>query len=195
MNKETFVDIPGYEGVYQINQNQEIKRLPRLVDNRWGNKSRLKEKILHPYQHNTGYIYIQLDKSWKLHRLMAITFIPNPNNYPMINHKDGNKLNNDISNLEWCTNQQNMQHAFDTGLKIGLRGDKNPQSKKRGKLSPLYGMTGGKNMAAKMVLDTQTGIFYDCAKDAMIAKGYKSLGTLRHRLNGVLKNNTGLIYV
>lgn len=52
----------------------------------------------------------------KIHRVIALAFIPNPNNYPIINHKDGNKLNNSIENLEWCTYQHNIQHSFDNGL-------------------------------------------------------------------------------
>lgn len=52
----------------------------------------------------------------KIHRLLATAFIPNPNNYTQINHKDGNKLNNKLDNLEWCTPSQNIKHAWDTGL-------------------------------------------------------------------------------
>ena len=55
--------------------------------------------------------------TFKVHKAVAETFIPNPNNLPQVNHKDGNKLNNFISNLEWCTNQENTQHAIDLGLK------------------------------------------------------------------------------
>ena len=55
--------------------------------------------------------------SWLIHRLLAIKYIPNPNNYPVINHIDGNKLNNSIDNLEWCTQSDNVKHAFNTGLK------------------------------------------------------------------------------
>lgn len=51
-----------------------------------------------------------------MHRLIAELFIPNPNNYRFINHKDGNKLNNNVENLEWCTSKQNMQHAFNNNL-------------------------------------------------------------------------------
>lgn len=68
-----------------------------------------------------GYAYVNLynehgRKTKKIHRLVAETFIPNPNNFPMVNHKDGNKLNNRVDNLEWCTPSENIQHAVRTGL-------------------------------------------------------------------------------
>ena len=67
---------------------------------------------------NTGYLTVYVDgKNRLLHRLLAQTFIPNPDDLPCVNHKDGNKLNNDISNLEWCTYGENERHAYKTGLK------------------------------------------------------------------------------
>ena len=70
---------------------------------------------------NTGYYQIVLRKNKKrkyvrIHRLVALTFIPNPDNLPQVNHKDGNKLNNNIDNLEWCTNSENTQHGYDANL-------------------------------------------------------------------------------
>lgn len=55
-------------------------------------------------------------KHERVHRLVALTFIPNPNNYPEVNHKDGNKLNNCVSNLEWCDRSMNMKHAYQMGF-------------------------------------------------------------------------------
>lgn len=70
-----------------------------------------------------------LKKNVLIHRLVASAFIPNPYCYPVINHKDGNTLNNHVVNLEWCTYKHNMQHAVDNGLKPILKGEKCGRSK------------------------------------------------------------------
>lgn len=90
-------------------------------------------KIKSQYIGGTGYYMISISKNskskpFRVHRLKAITFIPNPKNKPCINHRDGNKLNNDLSNLEWCTHKENMSHAFRTGL-ANNTGEKNGMSK------------------------------------------------------------------
>ena len=77
--------------------------------------------IRKPWLGNNGYLHVDLyhnNKSTKIsmHRLMALTFIPNPNNKKVINHLDGDKTNNSLSNLEWATYSENTQHAYDTGL-------------------------------------------------------------------------------
>lgn len=81
-----------------------------------------KEKILKPIKQKKGYLKIGLYKNKKyysrqIHRLVAITFIPNPNNEPQVNHIDGNKENNTVYNLEWCNNQYNQTHAINNGLR------------------------------------------------------------------------------
>ena len=74
---------------------------------------------------NNRYVKIHVDKFRPLHRLVAEHFIPNPDNLPQVNHKDGNRLNNAASNLEWCSARQNVKHAYASGLKSN-HGELNP---------------------------------------------------------------------
>ena len=117
--QEVWKDIPGYEGIYQISTSGQIKSSDRPV---WHGTFMYTRKgtIRKPFDAR-GYKALNLSKDGKktfftVHRLVALTFIPNPDNLPEINHKDGNKLNNHVDNLEWCTPSQNTQHAVDTGL-------------------------------------------------------------------------------
>ena len=95
------------------------------------------KKIVKPFKNWNGYIRIALMKDGKrysraLHRLLAQTFIPNPENLPFINHIDGVKDNNELSNLQWCDRSQNMRHAHDNGLvkgQTGAKGSNNGSSK------------------------------------------------------------------
>lgn len=82
---------------------------------------------------NHGYKRIALwkdgqSKKFRISRLVAIHFIDNPNNLPVVNHKDGDKLNNNVSNLEWCTISENTKHAFDKGLAVNAKGSDDSQS-------------------------------------------------------------------
>lgn len=76
-----------------------------------------------------GYREVLLSENGKtiqcrVHRLIAETFIPNPTNLPCVNHKDGNKLNNSVDNLEWCTHSENTRHAYEVGLEKKVCGEK-----------------------------------------------------------------------
>lgn len=109
--KEIWKDIDGYKGIYQVNSIGVVKRIkaPR------GGRSRV-GKILKP-SIVEGYYMIHLcadnkHKQINVHRLVAQSFIPNPNNKPQVNHKDCNKLNNSIDNLEWVTYKENSHHAI-----------------------------------------------------------------------------------
>jgi hypothetical protein len=118
--KEIFKDIPNYEGLYQVSNYGRVKSL--------GNEAKKKERILKPATVR-GYQYVSL-KSFciSIHRLVAITFIPNPKNKKTVNHKDGIKANNKVSNLEWNTHQENINHA----KLSGLLGSKSPYTKRQG---------------------------------------------------------------
>ncbi len=94
------------------------------------------KRILSPWLHATGYLYLQIRHNGKrtpipIHRLVAFSFIGSPNSIEQnnINHKDGNKFNNHYSNLEWCTKSENVKHAYDTGLTVSLKGEENPCAK------------------------------------------------------------------
>lgn len=117
---EIWKDIKNYEGLYQISNCGKVKSLERKVKNKNGFRI-VPEKILKPILNNKGYYAYGLRKNGKLnmillHRLIGEHFIKNKNNYPCINHIDGNKLNNEINNLEWCTYEHNIKEAFRLGL-------------------------------------------------------------------------------
>lgn len=111
---EIFKELNGYEGCYEISNHGRIKCLVR----KGVPKEIFKSLRIHP---NHGYIDVQLRKdnkvkTLKLHRLVAINFLPNPNDLPVVNHKDGNKTNNKVDNLEWVTHKENILHAHKMGL-------------------------------------------------------------------------------
>lgn len=118
-----------------MNKFKSIKEFPNYEININGIvRNRKTGKVKQQYINDSGYCMVTLHKDnnngkpRRVHRLIAKHFIPNPDNKPHINHKDGNPLNNHVSNLEWCTHKENMQHGFRTGL-INNSGEKNGQSK------------------------------------------------------------------
>lgn len=121
---EIWLPVPDYDG-YQISNFGRVKSLQE----RWR-----KPRILEPVLTKRGYLRAQLcieekAKSFAVHRLVAQLFIPNPEGKSEINHRDGNKLNNHVSNLEWATRSENMCHAVDTGLKVAPQGEDSPNAK------------------------------------------------------------------
>ena len=102
-----------YEGLYSITESGDVinaqgKTLAYVVNKQTGYKT------VSLWKNNKG-------SSKTIHRLVATAFIPNPTNLPEVNHIDGNKLNNHVSNLEWITPSGNRQHAYDTGLRVATK--------------------------------------------------------------------------
>lgn len=120
--KEKWKDIDGYEGYYKISNRGRVKRLDVFDKNPKYNGNRLiKGGLRKSTIQSNGYKSVMLTKESKskrflIHRLVAIAFIPNPNEFPVVNHIDGNKLNNNVENLEWCTHSYNLKHAHSNGL-------------------------------------------------------------------------------
>ena len=124
VKNEIWKIVDGYEN-YQISNNGRVKSIEREVNYWRGGKRIKKEKILKPDVDKDGYLVVTLfdknikRKRFRIHRLVALAFIPNPENKETVNHEDGNKNNNCISNLTWQSNIENQQHAWKNGLKKG----------------------------------------------------------------------------
>ena len=115
--KELWKDIEGFEGLYQISNYGRVKSLER--ERHFGNRIRLiPERILTPDKKKSGYLFYHLylggrkQKDFHAHRLVAQAFIPNPLWKKDVNHKDGNKSNNYVENLEWATRSENILHSY-----------------------------------------------------------------------------------
>ena len=119
---EIYKAIQGYETLYEVSDLGNVKSLLRDIFNSEGKRLRsVSPRILKPYKMPNGYLHVCLskdgtDKSARIHILEANAFIPNPNNLPEINHLDGNKENNVLTNLERSTHQNNIIHSFANGL-------------------------------------------------------------------------------
>ncbi len=122
MKEEIWRDIEGYEGKYQVSNMGRVRSL--YYHNAKGIK---RIGILRPATDCCGYLRCALSKNdilttFKVHRLVAEAFIPNPLNLPQVNHLNGDKQDNRVENLEWASNSINQIHAYKLGLNTGARG-------------------------------------------------------------------------
>lgn len=127
--KEEWKDIEGYEGFYQISNLGRVKSLGG-----WCGTAKRKEKIRSTSLTHDGYVKVRLihqgkDKTMRVHRLVAEAFILNSENKDTVNHIDGNKQNNTVSNLEWVDRTEQMLHAYALGLKTSRVGSNNSNAK------------------------------------------------------------------
>ena len=130
---EVWKDISGYEGLYRVSNLGRVKSLRRYVPCKNGVRV-VRERVLRPSVHRDGYLKIELRKNAigehpMIHRLVALAFIPNPDNKTQVNHIDGIKRNNSVDNLEWCDQSENQLHAYKNGLQKPLKGEQVKTSK------------------------------------------------------------------
>jgi len=139
--QEIWKNIPEFEGLYQVSNFGNVKSLERITKNKQGTCLR-KEKLLSLNISNRGYVNVKLyntDKNIKktisVHRLVSICFLDNFNQYKEINHIDGDKLNNNINNLEWCSRSHNVKETYRLNLRKGTtyKGEGNNTSKLKNK--------------------------------------------------------------
>ncbi len=128
---EIWKDVVGYEGLYEVSSLGRVKSLPKMAGVRWQ-----PEKQSSIFTDKHGYCKVNLyknntHKQCYVHILVATTFLSNVENKPQVNHIDGNKSNNSIENLEWCTAKENVLHAYSIGLSHGRKGSEHPMFGKR----------------------------------------------------------------
>ena len=131
--------IPGHEGYYMVSTHGKVKSVDRYVRHSKGGQSFIEGKILKQGTNSNGYKVVTLaknskNKTYSVHRLVALAFIPNPNNLPCVNHKDENKTNNTVYNLEWCTYEYNLNYGTHNE-----RASKTKKGKYTGVNNPMYG--------------------------------------------------------
>lgn len=129
---EEWRPVIGFEGHYEVSNKGNVRSLDRTIFDLNGRRKRfIKGVALKPSKDKDGYCFVRLHSQgsgytyFKVHRLVALIFIPNPNNLPCVNHIDFNRSNNIVENLEWCSSKQNYEHSMRAGRihsNKGMRG-------------------------------------------------------------------------
>ena len=171
-------DIPGYEGFYQASECGQIRSLSRFSNAKNNSKKFFEGKVLVPTK-KSGYLRLNLSVDgiavrFSVHRLIAKTFLSNTENHNSINHKDGNKLNNHYTNLEWCSVAHNNLHAYRVCGKVnpmqGRKGKFNPNSK------PVFCLTTSERFDSATEAAEKYNVFATTIAKICKGKGYKVNG-------------------
>lgn len=122
---EIWKSVLGYEGYYQVSNKGRVRSITHEANHSRTGKVIRTGKILAQHADADGYLEVNLSKcgevkQFRVHRLVCSAFLNNPNNLPVVNHKDLNKTNNCVENLEWCTQQYNVIHAICNGHKANI---------------------------------------------------------------------------
>ena len=188
-DEKEFVDIPGYEGYYQINLLGQIKSLARTITRKDGRRKFIKERLIRLNTDDNGYLMAALSKNGKtksarIHRILGITFIPNPENLPLVRHLNDIPSDNRLKNLAWGAPENNMEDAINNGRHHVPKGETHSH----------YGKKGEYSQTSKIIVDLENGVFYHGIGEAALAKGINK-ATLGDYLRGKIKNKTSLVYV
>lgn len=113
--EEIWKPVKGYEGYYEVSNMGRVRSCDRYVKH-YSKQRFYKGKLLAENEYPNGYKYVNLNKDGihktaLIHRLVAVAFLPNPNNFPEVNHRDENFRNNELTNLEWCTSKYNANYG------------------------------------------------------------------------------------
>lgn len=176
--EEIWKDIEGYEGLYKVSNLGRVKSINRIIEHKRLGTTTVQERILSAVDKGLGYMVVGLSKGGKrktmrVHRLVAKAFIPNPKNFDLINHKDKNTSNNNVSKLEWCDYQYNNTYA-----------DHNELSSKSLSKPVLQYTMNGKFVAryyGAVEAEKKTGICRVCIRDCCRGK-LQSSGGFRWKL-------------
>lgn len=134
IKQEVYRDVAGYEGFYKVSNFGNVMSVKRRTKGRWGNLKTTRGGILKPFLIH-GYKKVDLSangvaRNHFVHRLVAKAFLPNDKALPCVNHLDSDRGNSHVSNLEWCTSQENTRHMIKQGRNNPLSGIDHPQSRK-----------------------------------------------------------------
>lgn len=173
MKEEIWKPIEGYEGLYEVSSWGRVRSLDKWVAHSINTKKFMKGRIRKLQEDGHGYLKVELSKNgkvktYKVHRLVAEAFIPNPKNYNVVNHKDEVKTNNYVDNLEWCTHSYNVNYG--TGIQ------RKTEKMINGKLSKTvyqYSLSGELIAEYPSTIEVQRQLGFDCGNISKCCTGKK----------------------